>query len=86
MMLAEDCAKKIAEAIMQDASYKLGDILNETPAGAHVFVLVVMQGLVNSLKPMMTESDQTLFDYLLDHTNTIVAPAAMDPRRQEDDG
>ena len=83
MSREENFAKAMVESIMQDASYKLGDILNDTPAGAHVFVLVVMQGLVNSLRPMLSESDRVLFDYLMDHTSTIVAPASMDPRKRE---
>lgn len=83
MSLDQDLAKSMAETIMQDASYKLGDILNGYPDEVRVLVLVVMQRLVDVIKPMMSESDQNLFDRLIRHTNVITAPASLDPRKQE---
>ena len=68
---------------MQDASYKLGDVLNGYPPEVHVLVLVVMQRLVDTIKPMMSESDRDLFDRLLRHTNVITAPTSLDPRKRE---
>lgn len=85
MSREENFAKSMAETIMQDASYKLGDVINGYPPGVHVFVLVVMQRLVDILKPMMSEKDQELFDHLIRHTHVIAAPASLDPRKQEAD-
>ena len=83
MSLEKDLAKSMAETIMQDASYKLGDVLNGYPPEVHVLVLVVMQRLVDTIKPMMSESDRDLFDRLIRHTNVITAPASLDPRMRE---
>ena len=83
MNISENSAKKIAETIMQDASFKLGDVINGYPPEVYVLVLVVMQRLVDTIKPMMSESDRDLFDRLIRHTNVIAAPASLDPRKQE---
>ena len=83
MSLEKDLAKSMAETIMQDASYKLGDILNGYPDEVRVLVLVAMQRLVDVIKPMMSESDRDLFDRLLRHTNVITAPTSLDPRKRE---
>ncbi len=83
MSREENFAKAMAESIMQDASYKLGDILNGYPDEVRVLVLVVMQRLVDVIKPMMSESDQDLFDRLIKRTNVIAAPASLDPRKRE---
>lgn len=86
MSREEDLATAVKQLIMQDASYKLGDIINSYPPEVHVLVLVVMQRLVDTIKPMMSESDRELFDRLLLHTNVITAPTALDPRKQEAGG
>lgn len=83
MSLDDDLTKAVTEAIMQEASYKLGDVLNGFPAGTQVLVLVVMQRLVDLIKPMLSETDQELFGLLLSHVNVIAAPASLDPRKQE---
>lgn len=86
MSLDDDLTKAVTEAIMQEASYKLGDVLNGFPPGTQVFVLVVMQRLVDLIKPMLSEKDQELFGHLYRHTSVVAAPASLDPRKQEEDG
>ena len=81
-----ELAKEMAETIMQDASYKLGDVLNGYPPEVHVLVLVIMQRVVDTIKPMMSESDRDLFDRLIRHTNVIAAPTSLDPRKREAEG
>lgn len=83
MSISDETAKKLKEAIMQDASYKLGDVLNGYPPEFRVLVLVVMQRLVDTIMPLMSESDRDLFDRLLRHTHVIAAPTALDPRKRE---
>ena len=83
MSREEDFAKTFAENIMQQASYKLGDMLNEFPAGAHVFVLVIMHRLVDTILPLLPETDQKLFKHLVNHTQVAVAPSSLDPRKKE---
>lgn len=83
MSIYDEASKNLAETIMQDASYKLGDVINGYPPSVHVFVLVVMKRLVDLIKPTMSESDQELFDHLIRHVNVIAAPAALDPRKRE---
>lgn len=86
MSKEEDFAKAFAENIMQQASYKLGDVLNEFPAGAHVFVLVVMKRMVDTVLPLLPEMDQKLFKHLVNLTQVAVAPSSLDPRKKEEDG
>ena len=83
MSREKDFAKAMAESIMQDASFKLGDVINGYPPEVRVLVLVVMQRMVDVIKPMVSESDQDLFDRLLSRTNVITAPTALDPRKRE---
>lgn len=75
---------KLAEKILQDVAYKLSDLLQGYPQWLHVFVLVAMQGTVNSVLPMLDDLDRQLFEKMTEHTTIVVAPAEMDPRRKED--
>ena len=86
MSLDDDLTKAVTEAIMQDASFKLGDVINSYPPAVHVLVLVIMQRMVDTIKLLIPESDRELFDHQLSNTNVITAPTALDPRKREGDG
>lgn len=76
-------AQKMAQSILQDAGYKISDLLQGYPQAFHVFVLVAMQGAVNSVLPMLDDLDRQLFEKLTAHTTVVVAPSEMDPRRKD---
>lgn len=76
-------AQKMAQSILQDAGYKISDLLQGYPQAAHVFVLVAMQGAVNSVLPMLDDLDRQLFEQLAARTTVVVAPSEMDPRRKD---
>lgn len=81
-MSREDLAHVLAEAAMQKAGYQLSDLYNQWPNELRVFVLVVMQSMTNSLKEFLSEKDRQLFDHILSHTEAIVLPSVMDPRKR----
>ena len=76
-------AQKMTQSILQDAGYKISDLLQGYPQEAHVFVLGAMQGTVNSVLPMLDDLDRQLFEKLTAHTTVVVAPSEMDTRRKE---
>ena len=76
-------AQKMTQSILQDAGYKISDLLQGYPQAAHVFVLVAIQGAVNSVLPMLDDLDRQLFEKLTAHTTVVVAPSDMDPRRKD---
>ena len=76
-------AQKMTQSILQDVGYKISDLLQGYPQEAHVFVLVAMQGAVNSVLPMLDDLDRQLFEKLTAHTTVVVAPSEMDPRRKD---
>lgn len=80
--MTEEYAHRAAGEIMQDFAYKLGDIINEYPAGAFVFLVCVMRGISASLEAGFDETDRQLLPVLMERTNCVVMPTAFDPRRQ----
>ena len=79
--MTEEYANRAAQKIMQDFAYKLGDIIDEYPADAFVFLVVVMRGISASLEAMFDETDRQLLPVLMERTNCVVLPTALDPRR-----
>jgi len=82
-MMNENAAVGMAQRILQDAGYKLSDLLQGYPQYLHVFVLVAMQGVVNSVLPMLDDLDRQVFELLVERTIIAVLPSEMDPRRKE---
>lgn len=76
-------AREMAQSILQDAGYKISDLLQSYPQAFHVFVLLAMQGTVNSVLPLLDDLDRQLFEKMAAHTTVVVAPSEMDPRRKE---
>lgn len=71
---------ELTQHIMQDVSYRLGDLINAYGAELQVFVLAVMGSLVDSLVPMLDELDRKVYDHLRAHTETAVMDKRFDPR------
>lgn len=82
-MIDAKIAEKMTQSILQDVGYKISDLFQSYPQEAHVFVLVAMQGAVNSVLPMLDDLDRQLFEKLTAHTTVVVAPSEMDPRRKD---
>lgn len=72
-------AEKMAKSVLQDAGYKISDLLQSYPQELRVFVLVAMQGAVNSVLPLLDDLDRHLFAKLMSHTTVVVAPTELDP-------
>lgn len=81
-MMDENAAVGLVQKILQDVGYKLSDLLQGYPQRLHVFVLVAMQGVVNSVLPMLNDLDRQVFERLVEHTTIAVLPSEMDPRRK----
>lgn len=79
----EKTPEKIVQSILQDAGYKISDLLQSYPQAFYVFVLVAMQGAVNSVLPLLDDLDRHLFAKLMSHTTVVVAPTELDPRRKD---
>lgn len=82
-MIGEEITRRMTENILQDAGYKVSDLLQSYPQEVHVFVLVAMQGAVNAVLPMLDDMDRQLFERLMARTSVVVAPSEMDPRRKD---
>lgn len=80
--MTEEYANRAAQKIMQDFAYKLGDIIDEYPAAVFVFLVCVMRGVSASLEAGFDETDRQLLSVLMERTNCVVMPTALDPRRQ----
>ena len=81
-----DIFQAAIESRLQKASYQITDLIESYPQDEKVFLLATMQSVVSALKPLLSDLDQRVFDHLVEHTQAIVAPSALDPRRQEADG
>lgn len=79
-------AHMFAQAAIQKASYQISDLYNKWPNELRVFFLISAQSFVRSVTPMLSEDDQELVRHILDHTETIVLPGALDPRKRGEGG
>lgn len=69
-MIDEKYARKFAQDLMQEISYKIGD------------ALATMRVICASLEAQLDETDRALLDHLIEHTTACVLPSSMDPRKE----
>lgn len=82
-MSVNDIFQEAIENRLQKASYQISDLIETYPSDEKVFLLATMQSIVSALKPLLSDLDRRVFDHLVEHTQAIVAPEALDPRKQE---
>lgn len=66
---------------LQRASYQLGDLLSTWPDSLKVFFLATAQLLINAYQPRLNSTDQFLFKYLVEYSETAILPNGLDPRK-----
>lgn len=81
--------KKIAAAIgesvgavMQRASYEVGDMLNKLDSVDRSIYLAQMQCTINALRTAMDEKELWIMDFIVEHTQLTILPTAFDPRKK----
>lgn len=82
-MLAETIKSGIS-ASLQRASYELGDMLNRQDPVDHVLYLAQMQNLLNATLPRLSAPERKIFDFVVDHSETVIMPTEFDPRKKKE--
>lgn len=77
-----DMARALAEALMQDVSYQLGDVIGRYPAALRPYVMTVLRSILEAVTASFSEEDRKLYDNLVERTVMIKLPASMDPRKE----
>ena len=77
-----DMAKALAEALMQDISYQLGDVINQYPAGLQPYVMAVLRSILAAVLASFSEEDLKLYEHLVERTVMMTLPKSMDPRKE----
>ena len=75
-------AGKMAMKVVQDAAFKLSDLIDKYPDDAKVFVLVAMRVFVDGVLPLLDDKDKQIFDLMTKNVTTTVAPRFFDPRKR----
>lgn len=73
--------REFIEAICQDVSYQVGDLIMRYPGPLQTIVLAVLSCCVDSEVARMTESTRALYDTIRKKTVITTLPTALDPRR-----
>ena len=81
-MIDEKYARRFAQDLMQEISYKIGDALADVSPEAQVFALATMRVICASLEAQFDETDRALLDHLIEHTTACVLPSSLDPRKE----
>ena len=81
-MIDEKYARKFAQDLMQEISYKIGDALADVSPEAQVFALATMRVICASLEAQLDETDRALLGHLIEHTTACVLPSSPDPRKE----
>ena len=77
-----DMAKALAEALMQDISYQLGDVINQYPAALQPYVMAVLRSILAAVLATFSEEDLKLYEHLVERTVMMTLPKSMDPRKE----
>ena len=81
-----DMAKALAEALMQDVSYQLGDVINQYPSALQPYVVAVLRSIHDALLATFSEEDRKAYEHLVSKTVMMTLPASMDPRKEGEKG
>lgn len=77
-----DLARAAAQALMQDVSFQLGDVINQYSAGLQPFVMAVLRSILEAVTASFSEEDRKLYDHLVGRTVMTLLPKSMDPRKE----
>lgn len=77
-----DLLKAAVEALMQDISYQLGDVINRYPAALQPYVVAVLRSVHDALLATFSEDDLKLYEHLIERTVMMTLPKSMDPRKE----
>lgn len=77
-----DLARAAAQALMQDVSFQLGDVINQYSAGLQPFVMAVLRSILEAVTASFSEEDRKLYDHLVGRTVMMTLPKSLDPRKE----
>ena len=77
-----DIVKAVVETLMQDVSYKLGDVINQYPSALQPYVVAVLRAIHDALLATFSEDDRKVYDHLISKTVLMTLPKSMDPRKE----
>ena len=77
-----DLARAAAQALMQDVSFQLGDVINQYSAELQPFVMAVLRSILEAVTASFSEEDRKLYDHLVGRTVMMTLPKSMDPRKE----
>lgn len=77
-----DIVKAVVETLMQDVSYKLGDVINQYPSALQPYVVAVLRSIHDALLATFSEDDRKVYDHLISKTVLMTLPKSMDPREE----
>ena len=77
-----DLLKAAVEALMQDISYQLGDVINQYPSALLPYVVAVLRSVHDALLATFSEEDRKVYERLVSKTVMMTLPASMDPRKE----
>lgn len=77
-----DIARAAAQALMQEVSFQLGDVINQYSAGLQPFVMAVLRSILEAVTASFSEEDRKLYDHLVGRTVMMTLPKSMDPREE----
>lgn len=77
-----DIARAAAQALMQDVSYQLGDVINRYPAELRPYVMTVLRSILAAELAMFSEEELELYEHLVERTVMMTLPKSMDPRKK----
>lgn len=77
-----DLLKAAVEALMQDISYQLGDVINQYPSALQPYVVAVLRSIHDALLSTFSEEDRKVYDHVVSKTVLMTLPKSMDPRKE----
>lgn len=77
-----DIARAAAQALMQEVSFQLGDVINQYSAGLQPFVMAVLRSILEAVTASFSEEDRKLYDHLVGRTVMMTLSRSMDPREE----
>ena len=73
---------KVIEAVQQDASYKLQDMLEEYSPINKLFAIAAIKSNIDALLSTLDEPERTLINEIVIRTQVTIMPVEFDPRKQ----
>jgi hypothetical protein len=77
-----DLAKALAQAVMQEAAFDVGDLVNRYPVELRPYLMVVVKSIHDSVVAGFSDDEHQLYESLLSRTVMMTMPKSMDPREK----